>query len=58
MTKYLAYAKFDRGIDEGADWILKKLTRTYKKINPEIRHLVEEKYKSSLIAVTKNENKF
>ena len=50
---YLAYAKFDRGIEEGADWIRKKLTRTYKKINPEFRHLVEEKYNSAMITVTK-----
>jgi uncharacterized protein len=50
---YLAYAKFDKEIDDGADWIRKKLTRTYKKINPEIRHLVEDKYKSALSIVTK-----
>ena len=53
---YLAYAKFDREIDEGEDWIRKKLTRTYKKINPEIRHLVEEKYNSAMNLVTKKES--
>lgn len=50
---YLAYAKFDMEIDEGEDWIRKKLNRTYKKINPEFRHLVEEKYNSAIISVTK-----
>ena len=53
---YLAYTKFDRGIDEGADWIHKKLNRTWKKINPEFRNLIEEKYKSAINVVTKNEN--
>ncbi len=52
---FLAYAKFDMGIDDGSDWIRKKLTRTYKKINPEIRHLVEEKYKSAINTVAKKE---
>ena len=46
---YLAYAKFDMGIDEGAAWIRKKLSRTWNKINPEIRYLVEEKYSAALL---------
>jgi uncharacterized protein len=46
---YLAYAKFDMEIDDGANWIRKKLTRTYKKINPEIRHLIDEKYNAALL---------
>ena len=52
---YLAYAKFDMGIDDSADWICKKLNRTWNKINPEIRYLVEEKYKSAMNTVTKKE---
>ena len=52
---YLAYAKFDREIDEGAEWIRKKLNRTWKKINPQFRYLVEEKYKSAIETVSKNE---
>jgi len=52
---YLAYAKFDKGIDEGTDWIHKKLNRTWKKINPEFRYLIEEKYKSAIKVVTKKE---
>jgi uncharacterized protein len=50
---FLAYTKFDRGIDEGADWIHKKLNRTWKKINPEFRYLVEEKYISAINTVEK-----
>jgi len=50
---YLAYAKFDMGIDEGADWIGKKLNRTWKKINPEFRYLVEYKYKSALNTISR-----
>ena len=46
---YLAYAKFDMEIDDGADWIRKKLNRTWNKINPEIRYLVEEKYNAALL---------
>jgi uncharacterized protein len=53
---YLAYARFDMGIEDGEEWILKKLNRTWKKINPEIRYLVEEKYKSAIITITKKEN--
>ncbi len=52
---YLAYAKFDMGIDDGTDWIRKKLNRTWNKINPEIRYLVEDKYKSAINTVTKKE---
>ncbi|MGB5895683.1 MAG: HD domain-containing protein [Ignavibacteriaceae bacterium] len=52
---YLAYARFDMGIEDGEDWIRKKLNRTWKKINPEIRYLVEEKYKSAINTVTKKE---
>ena len=43
------------GIDDSADWICKKLNRTWNKINPEIRYLVEEKYKSAMNTVTKKE---
>ena len=35
-------------IDEGADWIKKKLQRSWKKISPEIKYLVEEKYNSAM----------
>ena len=52
---YLAYAKFDMDIDDGTDWIRKKLNRTYKKINPEVRHLIDEKYKSAINMVAKKE---
>jgi uncharacterized protein len=52
---YLAYERFDMGIEDGTEWICKKLNRTWKKINPEIRHLVEEKYNSALNTVTKKE---
>ena len=45
---YLAYSKFNMQIDEGADWIRKKLQRTWKKISPEIKYLVEEKYNSAM----------
>jgi uncharacterized protein len=55
---YLAYAIFDMGIDEGADWIRKKLNRTWKKINPEFRYLVEDKYKSAINTATKKETQF
>ena len=52
---YLAYAKFDMNIDDGTDWIRKKLNRTYKKINPELRYLIDEKYKSAINLVAKKE---
>jgi uncharacterized protein len=55
---YLAYARFDMGIDDGTDWIRKKLNRTWKKINPEIRYLVEEKYNSATNLVSKKESQF
>jgi len=56
--KNLAYAKFDMGIDDGADWIRKKLNRTWKKINPELKQLVEEKYKSAINTVSEKEAQF
>lgn len=45
---YLAYFKHGMQIDEGKDWIYKKLKRSWKKISPEFSHLVEKKYKSAL----------
>lgn len=51
---YLNYVKFGMEIDEGAERIRKKLNRSWEKINPEIRHLVEEKYKSAIISISKS----
>jgi uncharacterized protein len=45
---YLTYSKFKMPIDDGTDWIYKKLNRSWKKISPEIKYLIEEKYKSAI----------
>lgn len=45
---YLAYFKHRMQIDEGRDWIYKKLQRSWKKISPEFQSIVELKYRSAL----------
>ena len=45
---YLAFEKFHMEIDEGREWISNKLKRSWKKISPEVAHLIEEKYKAAL----------
>lgn len=52
---YLVYKKFNMQIDEGKEWIRKKLERTWKKVSPELIYLVEEKYKSAMAILDSNE---
>jgi uncharacterized protein len=49
---YLVYSKFNMQIDEGAEWIRRKMERTWKKLDPEIKIIVEKKYKAALNILT------
>lgn len=44
---HLAYCKKLMGVNEGAEWVLKKLQRSYNKLCPEARLLMKEKYESA-----------
>jgi len=42
----LAYVIHKMGIDEGTKWVLEKLERSYKKLIPEAKEIIEKKYKA------------
>ena len=45
---YLAYVRKGLEIDEGAAWVREKLTRSYQKLMPEAKVLIEGRYGGAL----------
>jgi uncharacterized protein len=45
---YSAYTQRNMEIDEGMDWLRKKLQRSWNKLVPEARELVKEKFEAAL----------
>lgn len=45
---HLAYCKKNMSVNEGATWVLNKLQRSYYKLCPEAKALINEKYESSI----------
>ena len=45
---HLAYVKRGMGIDEGADWVRAKLTRSWNKLSPAVQDLAWDDYRSSM----------
>ena len=45
---YLAYVRKGLGIDEGAAWVRGKLERSYQKLMPEAKTLIEGRYRGAL----------
>jgi len=43
---HLAYAIHKYGTEEGAQWVLAKLARSWEKLMPEAKEMIEEKYKA------------
>lgn len=41
---YLAYVKHGMGIDEGKEWVLRKIERSINKLCPEAKEMVQEHY--------------
>jgi hypothetical protein len=41
---YLAYVEHEMGIDEGAEWVRAKLERSWEKMDPTARELVDNEY--------------
>ncbi len=53
----LAYVKLEMEIDEGVDRVRKKLERSWKKLNPEMKKTIKDKYDASIkILVSLNKN--
>jgi uncharacterized protein len=50
----LLYSAFNRGkdIDEGVDWLRKKLERSWNKMIPQAQEIVKEKYEAALRILT------
>ena len=45
---YLAFKIHDKTVTQGIDWVRKKLQRSYKKIMPEAREMIQEDYLTAL----------
>jgi uncharacterized protein len=43
---YLAYVKLEMDIDEGVEWIRKKLERSWNKLNPDMKKIIKDKYEA------------
>jgi len=41
---YLAYARYKMDTDNGKKWVLDKLARSWKKLTPEAKEMIEDKY--------------
>ena len=44
----LAYAKFEMEIDEGVEWVRKKLERSWNKLNPDMKIIIKDKYDATI----------
>ena len=44
---YLSYVRHDLGIDDGAAWVLAKLERSWRKLNPEVQKIVQDDYEAA-----------
>jgi uncharacterized protein len=45
---YLTFVQFKMDIDEGTDWVRKKIERSYKKLNPILQEEMLPKYQAAL----------
>lgn len=46
---YLAYVIHGMGINEGKDWVRAKLERSWNKLTPEAKEIIQDKYEASKI---------
>ncbi len=49
---YLAFTVHKMEIDEGTKWVLEKLKRSWSKLIPEAKEIIEEKYKAIKLALS------
>ncbi len=49
---YLAFVRHRMGIDEGTEWVLNKLKRSWRKLMPEAKELIKDKYEAIKLALT------
>ena len=54
---HLAYVRKELGIDEGAAWVREKLTRSYQKLMPEAKALIEVRYRGALELLAPSPNR-
>ena len=45
---HLVYARWGRGIDEGAGWVRAKLRRSWGKLDPRVREMARDSYQAGL----------
>ena len=44
---WLAYHRYDMDVEEGKKWVLDKLERSYKKLMPEAKVIIKDKYEAA-----------
>ncbi|RKY90649.1 MAG: metal-dependent phosphohydrolase [Ignavibacteriae bacterium] len=44
---YLAFAKFGMELDEGVEWLREKLERSWNKLNPDMKKILQDKYEAA-----------
>lgn len=49
---HLAFVQHKMGIDEGREWVRKKLERSWNKLDPQVQDMVREKFNSALQTLT------
>ena len=52
----LAFVEQGLGIDEGASWVRAKLERSWRKMSPQAREIIREKYQAALMTLTVRDN--
>ncbi len=43
------------GIEEGREWVLKKITKSYKKLMPEAKKMVKKEFEAAKIILTSDQ---
>jgi uncharacterized protein len=50
---YASFIKKNMRIDEGTEWVRKKLERSWKKLNPIVQDMIREKYEAAIKVLSK-----
>jgi len=53
---HLSYVQRGLSVDEGADWVLKKINRSFNKLSPEAKDIIQDKYDSAVMILRNDHN--
>lgn len=54
---YLAYVHHGMGTDEGTQWVLAKLGRSWKKLREDVQNMIREKYEAAVKVLSRRSSK-